>query len=306
MGLDAIIHWARIRSSSRSEATVWINEDIRPLPPSRRTWTKWAYVSFWAINQMTLSNFQVGASLVAAGLSVWQAIVAVIVAKIILAAVCIANSYVGAEWHIGFPVVSRYIWGIYGHYLALIQRIILSLVWFSVQSWTGGLCIQNILAAIFPSYQTLPNHFSASSGLNTKQFIGWILFNLLMIPILYVRPERIQWIVFWFNIITAITLLSILVWAMSEAHGGGPLLDQPAAPMTAWQLGWQMVHGVTTVVGVHAVALTNQSDYSRFARRPGDQVLGQWLAIIVLGIIMPAFGCLTASASQAIYGKAFW
>jgi NCS1 family nucleobase:cation symporter-1 len=48
-------------------------------------------VSFWAINQIALSNFQVGASLVAAGLAVWQAVIAVLVGKIIIAAIAVAN-----------------------------------------------------------------------------------------------------------------------------------------------------------------------------------------------------------------------
>lgn len=71
----------------------------------------------------------------------------------IFCAVVITSSYVGAGWHIRFPVVSRYIWGVYGHCLALSQRIVWSLVWFSVQSWTGGVCVQSLLAAIFPSFQ---------------------------------------------------------------------------------------------------------------------------------------------------------
>ena len=36
-----------------------------------------------------------------AGLSVWQAVIGIIVGKIIIAAVAVANGYVGAEWHIG-------------------------------------------------------------------------------------------------------------------------------------------------------------------------------------------------------------
>ena len=134
--------------------------------------------------------------------------ISIIVGKIIIAAVAVANGYVGAEWHIGrpaavygfstyiylsrfagFPVTSRFVWGIYGQYLALFQRIVLSLVWFSVQSWTGGLCVQNILSAIFSSYQHMENHFPASAHMDTKQFIGWVIFNVLMIPILYVKPE---------------------------------------------------------------------------------------------------------------------
>ena len=323
MRTSSIIEYLRVPSSSRTVSSVWINDDIRPLPPHRRTWTRWAYISFWAINQICLSNWQQGAALVSAGLAVWQAVIAIIVGKVIIAAVAVANGYVGAEWHIGmstvrreaaplltfssgFPVVSRYIWGIRGQYLALIQRIILSLVWFSVQSWTGGLCVQNILASIFSSYQHMPNHFPASAKMDTKQFIGWILFNVLMIPILYVRPEGMKHIVLWMNIVSAITLMCIMIWTLSTAHGGGPLLTKPSMVQTSSELGWTVIYGITTVIGGIAVGLTNQMDYSRFAHRPGDQVMGQWISIIGFGALMPTFGCLTSSATQAIYGEAIW
>ncbi|KAG9696096.1 NCS1 nucleoside transporter family, partial [Aureobasidium melanogenum] len=287
-------------------SSVWINDDIRPLPPHRRTWTRWAFISFWAINQIALSNWQLGGSLVATGISVWQAIVAIIVGKIIIAMVAIANGYVGATWHIGFCVVSRYVWGVKGQYVALIQRIVLSLVWFAVQSWTGGLCVQNVLAAIFPGFQHMKNHFPTSANLDTKQFIGWVLFNVIMAPIIYIRPEGMKHIVLWMTVVSGITLLCMTIWALSAAHGAGPLLNQSASTKTSQELGWNITLGVTTVIGNIAAGLVNQMDYSRFARRPGDQVFGQWISIIGLGIIMPLFGCLTSSATQKIYGEALW
>jgi len=180
-----------------------------------------------------------------------------------------------------------------------------SLVWFSVQSWTGGLCIQNILSAIFPSYQHMSNHFPASANLDTKQFIGWIIFNVLMALIIYIKPEKIQWVVLYMNVISFVTLFAIMVWCMSAAHGAGPLLSAPATSSGS-ELGWGVIQGITTVIGGIAVGLTNQMDYSRFARRPGDQVLGQWTSIMGFGVIMPLFGCLASSASLAIYGKAYW
>jgi NCS1 family nucleobase:cation symporter-1 len=265
-----------------------------------------SYVSFWAINQIALSNWQLGGSLVATGISVWQAIIAIIIGKIIIALVAVANGYVGATWHIGFCVVSRYVWGIRGQYVALIQRIILSLVWFAVQSWTGGLCVQNVLAAIFPSFQHMENHFPASANLDTKQFVGWVVFNVIMAPIIYVRPEGMKHIILWMTIISGITLVCMTIWALSTAHGAGPLLGQTSTSKTSEELGWNITLGVTTVIGSIAAGLTNQMDYSRFARRPGDQVLGQWISIIGFGIVMPLFGCLTSSATQKIYGEALW
>ena len=127
-----LLEYLRVPTSGKTSSSRFINDDIRPLPPSRRTWTTWVYISFWAINQICLSNWQLGASLVAFGLSVWQAIISIIIGKFIIAAVAIFNGWVGAEYHIGYVVVSRYIWGIYGSYFALVQRIILSLVWFAV------------------------------------------------------------------------------------------------------------------------------------------------------------------------------
>lgn len=89
--MDSVVRFIRIESTEEKISNQWINEDIRPLPPHRRTWTRWAYVSFWAINQMTLSNFQLGASLVSAGLAVWQAIIAIVLGKVIIAAVAVLN-----------------------------------------------------------------------------------------------------------------------------------------------------------------------------------------------------------------------
>lgn len=305
MRIQALATVLRVPSSEETSSDRLLNDDIRPLPPHRRTWTRWAYISFWAINQIALSNWQIGGSLVSGGLSVWQSVIAIFIGKVIISLVAIFNGYVGATWHLGFCVVSRYIWGMRGQYLALLQRILLSLVWFSVQSWTGGLCVQNILSAIFPSYQHMKNHFPASANLDTRQFIGWVLFNVLMVPILYVRPEGMKHVVLWMNVVSAITLICMMIWCLAAAHGAGPLVSAPAS-VSSSELGWGIVSGITTTIGGIAVGLSNQMDYSRFAKRPGDQVMGQWVSIIGFGVVMPLFGCLSSSATQKIYGEAIW
>ncbi|SPJ76013.1 related to uracil permease [Fusarium torulosum] len=306
MSLKAISTWARLPSADRAISNVWINDDIRPLEPERRTWNTVTFISFWLVNQVAISNWQLGASLVATGLSVWQVIVATLIGKIIISLVAIFNGYTGAEWHIGFPVVSRYIWGPYGSFIAIIQRIVLSLVWFSVQAWTGGLCISVILSAMFPSFQRLGNVFPASSHLDTKQFVGWILFNVAMIPMLWVPPHKIKRVLLYFNVIASVTLISIMIWSLVEAKGGGPLLSESATPMSSHDLGWAITSGVTTVIGGIAVGLTNANDYTRFAQKPGDQVFGQWFSIIFFGTLFPLFGCLAASATQGIWGEPIW
>ncbi|KAL1847506.1 hypothetical protein VTK73DRAFT_10341 [Phialemonium thermophilum] len=286
--------------------SAWINDDIRPLEPERRTWTRWVFISFWAINQIALSNWQIGSSLVAVGLSVWQSVVAVIVGKILIAAVAISNGMVGGRWHIGFPVWSRAVWGMYGSYLALLQRILLSIVWFSVQSYTGGLCVSAVLSAIFSGFHHMRNTLPASAHVTTKNLTGWIVYNLLTLPMLYIPPHRTRTLLAVMNVLSFLTLIAIMIWALVTAHGAGPLLTQGSSLDTSSELGWGIVSGITTVIGGIAVGLTNQPDYSRFARRPGDQVFGQWFSIVLFGVVLPLFGCLTSSATMKIYGVALW
>ncbi|KIX95714.1 uncharacterized protein Z520_08421 [Fonsecaea multimorphosa CBS 102226] len=290
----------------QGESSIWINDDIRPLPPSRRLWDTWAYISFWAINQIALSNWQLGASLIAVGLSVWQTMIAVIIGKLIIAGVAICNGMIGATWHIGFPVMSRGIWGVWGSYLIIIQRIVLSLTWFCVQSWTGGLCVTAVLSSIFSSFQHMKNTLPASANTDTKSLTGWIVYNIITIPMLYIPPEKTRRLLFIMNLISVTTLISMMIYVLSTAKGGGPLLSAPAAAQSGSELGWAIVQGITTVIGGIAVGLTNQTDYSRFARRPGDQIFGQWFSILTLGTILPLFGCLTSSASIKLYGQAYW
>lgn len=305
ISLRSIVSLVAVPVDKEHGSSAWINDDIRPLPPWRRTWTQWAYVSFWAINQICLSNWQLGSSLVSSGLSVWQTVIAVVVGKFIIAAVAISNGYVGAEWHIGFPVWSRAVWGMYGSYVALLQRILLSLVWMAVQSWTGGLCVTAVLSSIFSGFQHLENVFPESAHMTTKQFVGWIIYNVLTVPMLYLPPEKTRTLFAVMNAVSFFTLVSIMIWALAIAKGGGPLLHQPSS-LSSTELAWQIVKGITSTIGSIAVGLTNQPDYSRFARRPGDQVFGQWFSIIVFGAFMPFFGCLASSATMAIYGEAIW
>lgn len=158
-----------LRTHAGDAVNQWINDDIRPLPPHRRTWGIWSFVSFWAINNLIMLNFTVGSTLIALGLSVWQAMIAVMVGKSIVMVVAVYNGWVGAEWHIGFPVISRYVWGMYGSYAIVAQRILLSCVWMACQGWTGGLCMSTILSAIFPSYHHMQNTLPASTHMETKQ-----------------------------------------------------------------------------------------------------------------------------------------
>lgn len=108
------------------------------------------------------------------------------------------------------------------------------------------------------------------------------------------------------NLVAAITMTGITLWALFTAHGAGPLLLSGPKVRGTHETAWAIVQGVTSVIGEIAVGLSNQPDYSRFATKLGDQLTGQVVSIPIIGVIIPFFGCLTASATQQIYGEVIW
>ncbi|KAF5852319.1 hypothetical protein GGP41_007781 [Bipolaris sorokiniana] len=247
-----------------------------------------------------------GSSLVALGLSVWQVMLAIVIGRAIIAAIAVAVGTIGADWGIGFPVYSRALWGMRGSYVPMFQRIVCGIVGIALQSYLGGICITAMLSAMFPSFHRMRNTLPAGANVQTQQLIGWVLFNLITVPFLCGKLEkkRIVRVFVALNAYSFCVLFGIMIWAVMRAKGAGQLLTE--GPLPDSDIGWGICKAVTTVVGSIAVGLMSQPDYTRFARTPGAQVTGQWTSIMVFGTLMPLFGCITASATQSIYGKAIW
>lgn len=155
-----------------------------------------------------------------------------------------------------------------GSYGAILLRILLGLVGFAVQSWNGGLCIATLLSAIFPSYFHLQNTIPESSHVTTSQLIGWLVFLALSVPLIYVRPERAPIIMAVMNVLTLVTILGILIWALTAAHGAGTMLSQSLTLMSSSQLGWSMLSGINAVIGTVAPALSMRLPNIRLCLHP--------------------------------------
>jgi len=196
----------------------------------------------------SLTNWQFGASLINLGLSVWQAMILIIASRVVHAGLAVLNGTPGGEWHIGFPVFSRLIWGVKGSFLPVVLRSFLGLFAFSFNTWYGGLCVTAILEAISSGFYNLPNNIPASQHVTTGQITGWIVYCVLNAPILAVRPEKSFLLFTTFNAISLATLISILIWSLVAAHGAGSYLSMPNASFDPATLGWIVVKGFSSSI----------------------------------------------------------
>lgn len=62
----------------------------------------------------------------------------------------VANGTIGARLHVPFPVLNRSSFGFWFSYFSVISRVILSMFWFGVQTFTGSECVYQVSTALDP------------------------------------------------------------------------------------------------------------------------------------------------------------
>lgn len=147
---ETFLEYLQTRDSEKAGAWSWTNEgvclvfkvliyvlitlqpDLLPTPRDKRTWKAWNYAFFYS--SLAMDNWTLGSSLIGVGLNWWQAIVAILIAQFIGASASALNSRCAETYHIGFPVVARSVFGMYGAYYAVGARAVLALIYYSLKS----------------------------------------------------------------------------------------------------------------------------------------------------------------------------
>ena len=222
----------------------------------------------------------------------------------------------GASYHIGFPVVNRLVWGMWGSQFVIWNRILLSLVWYGFTAYVGGECVYAILLSWDTDLEAhIPNHMAASTGMTTANFVAYIVFSVISLPFIWIRPHRLEKFFYAASSITIVFFLSFLIWALAtmdqDGNGGfgDTITSSSALPNTGGpeSVAWYMVYGIMTTIGSIAAGILNQNDYARFATKPKHAIVGQAVAFPIYGIICSVIGILvTAATQQRFGGEAIW
>ena len=196
----------------------------------------------------------------------------------------------------------------YGSAFTIWNRILLSIVWYGFQAWIGGECVYVMLKAIWPSIeQRIPNHLAASTGTTSAYFVGYVIFMIISLPVVYIRPHKLQLLFILSSIIIGVFFIALLIWSlatMGKSGFGSTISSHPSVAGTS--VGWNIAFGIISTIGSIAAGILNQNDYARFARRPRDAIMGQLFSFPLYGIISSVIGILVTAATQNRYGEAYW
>ncbi|CBF87409.1 nucleobase cation symporter-1 family protein [Aspergillus nidulans FGSC A4] len=285
----------------------WSNRDLEPTYPEERTWTWYNLPLFWFSVAFGATGWNVAASLVATGLAWNQAFIACCLGSFIAALGVIGMARPGATYHVGFPILARSTFGLYGSYFFVFIRAVVCIVWYGIQSMYGANLLSVMLRCMFGHKWTeFANALPASADVTSQQLLCFFLVWLAELPFCFIHPTKIHWLFSLKGVVMPFVTFGLFGWCV--AHGAGISsihLASSTAPSGA-NLGWAVMDGINVIMGSLSPMLVNQPDLARYCRKPRDAGWPQGAAVFVSKVVVFFLGLASTASIQGKWGTAYW
>ncbi|EXJ89451.1 hypothetical protein A1O3_02518 [Capronia epimyces CBS 606.96] len=280
--------------------------DLAPVHPSRRTWKPINFITFWASASFNVNTWQLAGSFVESGLAWWHAWLCIWIAYLVTGLLIAAGGHPGAKFSVPFPVAIRSAFGVYGAVWPVFNRIILAIIWYSVQSWIGGECVYLMLRAIWPSIAHLPNHIAASMQTDSGHMLAFFVFCFFQLFALWLPIEKTRHLYSVKAIAAIIAGVLFAVWVALKAGRGPGLVMTGKSSIHGASLFWALLSAFMSSLNNWSTFILNDSDFSRFARKPSDAIWSQMVALPLCFSLTSLIGLVVSSCSANIYGAPLW
>jgi nucleobase:cation symporter-1, NCS1 family len=272
------------------------NEDLAPVPVSRRTWSTWDYAALWISMAHCIPTYMMASSLIQKGMSWWQALLTILLGNLIVLAPILLNSHPGTKYGIPFPVFARAAFGTTGSNLPALMRALIACGWFGINAWIGGLALQTFFVSLYPGWGTLGGTLH---GFPATLWVSFLLFWGLNILVIYRGMELVRRLERFAAPFVLVMTAILVVWAVREADGLGPIMSRGSTLVDFWPV---FIPALTATIGFWSTLSLNMPDFTRFGRSQREQAVGQVVALPSTMTVFAAMGIVITSATVIIYG----
>jgi len=275
------------------------NEDLAPVPVSRRNWTTYNYAALWISMAHCIPTYMLSSGLISAGMNWWQALFTILLGNTIVLIPILLNSHPGTKYGIPFPVFARAAYGTLGSNVPALMRALVACGWFGIQAWIGGEALNTFFKAIIPGWPTLLG--GPIGGHTPTEWLSFLLFWGFNIYIIYRGMDLLRKVENWAAPFVLIMTSLLLGWAIWKANGLGYLLNQQSKFHTLGEFWAIFIPSLTGMIGFWATLSLNMPDFTRFGKSQRDQVIGQVVALPSTMTVFAAMGVIITSAAIVIY-----
>ena len=288
------------------------NEDLAPVPITKRTWTTYNYLALWIGMAINIPTWLLASGLIALGMAWYQALFTIFLANVLVLIPMLAISHAGTKYGLPYPVIARASFGTYGANLPALIRAFVACGWFGIQTWIGGTALFAVVGALLGAdswWVTAPKvsiGFGAAAAQPWTLWLSFAIFWALNMIIVVWGMEAIKVFENWAAPFLIVVFLGLMIWMVFQAGGFGPVVQD------AGKLGWGpdfwkiFPISLMGMIAFWSTLSLNMPDFTRFGRSQKDQVYGQVLGLPTTMTLFPLVGVLTTSATVIVFGEAIW
>src|SRR5262245_24578386 len=155
-------------------ASEYFSRDMAPVPAAQRKWRAHDLAVLWISMAACVPTYMLASSLIARGMSWWQAVLTIFLGNCIVLIPMALNAHVGTRYGIPFPVYCRAAFGLRGANVPALMRALVACGWFGIQAWIGGWAIYQITLVYLP--RLADSRRLPALGIITAQLACFLLF----------------------------------------------------------------------------------------------------------------------------------
>lgn len=283
------------------------NHDLKPVEEARRVWSGHNFVWFWLAECFNINTWQIAATGLQMGLNWWQCWISVWIGYGFVGLFVVLASRIGSSYHTSFPVSVRASFGIFFSLWPIINRVVMAIVWYSVQAYIAATPVSLMLQSIFGTdvVQRIPNHF-ASKNATTYDFMCFFIFWVASLPFLLVPPHKIRHLFTVKAILVPFAAFGFLIWAVRKAGGTIALGTLNDVKPHGSAFSWAFLRSIIGCMANFSTLVINAPDFSRFSKTKNSSLWSQLFCIPFLFSTTCLIGILVTAAGYKLYGVNYW
>lgn len=306
-----MLEFLEVHKSAHDESireTFLFNHDLKPVESKRRVWSWFNFVYFWIADCFNINTWQVAATGLQLGLTWWQTWLTVWVGYTIIALFVVAVARIGSVYHVSFPIAARASFGVFFSLWPVLNRVVMAIVWYSVQTWIAAAPVSLMLKSIFGNNlpSRIPDHIGSPNA-TTYEFMCFFIFWVCQLPFVYVHPHQIRHLFTVKAALVPFAAFGFLIWALVKSNGKialDSLLEGPS--ISSSERGWAFVRAVLASIGNFAALIINAPDFSRFSKTKHSATWSQLVSIPFFFSITSLIGIIVTAAAYKLYHVNYW
>ncbi|WP_189466674.1 NCS1 family nucleobase:cation symporter-1 [Litchfieldella qijiaojingensis] len=283
--------------------TTLYNEDLAPIPHSKRSWGWFEIFNVWSNDIQSLFGYTLAASLfLTYGLNGWAVMAAIILAGVIVMYLVNLTGKPSVKYGIPFPVMIRASMGVRGANFPAMLRAIIGIFWYGVQTYFASTAVALLITALFGA-----GDGSTFLGLSGVAWVSFVIVWVFQIAIFWQGIDRIKHFLNWAGPLVYLVMVALMIVVWVQA--GDELLPAVATIFSAsGEHSGSSIAAFLAIVGTmvayFAAVVINFGDFTRFVRSEREMKLGNLLGLPLNVAFFSFIALIITAGTLVLFGEA--